>query len=115
MSFVLNAQMVSLANEIQSYHLEKKKEVSTFTKSPVVGGLSHEPSLYDIISYSYCYVGIMTGIFHAFCVDLNIHICGNAFESIQMFCTVCFACMLTCLSLFLSATSSIMCESNFFL
>ncbi|KTG45808.1 hypothetical protein cypCar_00002355 [Cyprinus carpio] len=60
---LLTLKMVSLANEIQSYHLEKKKEVSTFTKSPVVEGLSHEPSLYDIISYSYCYVGIMTGPF----------------------------------------------------
>lgn len=53
--------MVSLANEVQSYHLEKKKEVSSFSKSPVIGGLSEEPSLYDILSYSYCYVGIMTG------------------------------------------------------
>ena len=54
--------MVSLANEVQSYHLEKKKEVSSFSKSPVIGGLSAEPSLYDMLSYSYCYVGIMTGM-----------------------------------------------------
>lgn len=54
-------QMVSLANEVQSFHLEKKQEVSSFSKSPVVGGLSQEPSLYDMIAYSYCYVGIMTG------------------------------------------------------
>lgn len=53
--------MVSLANEVQSFHVEKKKEVSSFAKSPVVGGLSQEPSLYDILSYSYCYIGIMTG------------------------------------------------------
>lgn len=53
--------MVSLANEVQSFHTEKKKEVSSFAKSPVVGGLSQEPSLYDILSYSYCYIGIMTG------------------------------------------------------
>lgn len=53
--------MVSLANEVQIFHMEKKKEVSSFTKSPVIGGLSQEPSLYDIMSYSYCYVGIMTG------------------------------------------------------
>ena len=55
-------KLVSLANEVQSYHLEKKKEVSSFSKSPVIGGLSAEPSLYDILSYSYCYVGIMTGM-----------------------------------------------------
>lgn len=53
--------MVSLANEVQSFHTEKKKEVSSFAKSPVIGGLSQEPSLYEILSYSYCYVGIMTG------------------------------------------------------
>lgn len=53
--------MVSLANDVHSFHIEKKKEVSSFAKSPVVGGLSQEPSLYDILSYSYCYVGIMTG------------------------------------------------------
>ncbi|TSL82551.1 Lysophospholipid acyltransferase 7 [Bagarius yarrelli] len=54
-------QMVSLAYEVQSYHLEKKKDVSSFSKSPVIGQLAQEPSLYDVISYSYCYVGIMTG------------------------------------------------------
>lgn len=53
--------MVSLANEVHSLHVEKKKDVSSFAKSPVVGGLTQEPSLYDILSYSYCYVGIMTG------------------------------------------------------
>lgn len=53
--------MVSLANDVQSFHVEKKKEVSSFAKSPVIGGLSEEPSLYDILSYSYCYIGIMTG------------------------------------------------------
>lgn len=52
--------MVSLANEVRSFHVEKKKDVSSFAKSPV-GGLSQEPSIYDILSYSYCYVGIMTG------------------------------------------------------
>ncbi|CAL8359966.1 unnamed protein product [Arctogadus glacialis] len=63
---LLTLKMVSLANEVQSYHLEKKKEVSSFSKSPVIGGLSAEPSLYDILSYSYCYVGIMTGPFFRF-------------------------------------------------
>lgn len=53
--------MVSLANEVQSFHIEKKKEVSSFAKSPVIGGLCQEPSVYDVLSYSYCYVGIMTG------------------------------------------------------
>ncbi|KAG9334292.1 hypothetical protein JZ751_008274 [Albula glossodonta] len=55
--------MVSLANEVQTYHLMKKEDVSSFSKSSVIGGLSQEPSLYDIISYSYCYIGLMTGPF----------------------------------------------------
>ena len=53
--------MVSLANEVHSFYVEKKKDVSSFAKSPVIGGLTQEPSLYDILSYSYCYVGVMTG------------------------------------------------------
>ncbi|XP_063055209.1 lysophospholipid acyltransferase 7 [Engraulis encrasicolus] len=60
---ILTLKMVSLANEVKTFHQEKKNEVSSFAKSPVVGGLSSEPSLYDVISYSYCYVGIMTGPF----------------------------------------------------
>lgn len=53
--------MVSLANEVHGFHAEKKKEVSSFGRSSVVAHLSREPSLYDIMSYSYCYVGVMTG------------------------------------------------------
>lgn len=53
--------MVSLANEVRSFHVEKKEDVSSFGKPPAVGGLSQEPSLYDLLSYSYCYIGIMTG------------------------------------------------------
>ncbi|KAM7420934.1 hypothetical protein PAMA_015237 [Pampus argenteus] len=63
---LLTLKMVSLANEVHSFHMEKKKEVSSFAKSPVIGGLSQEPSLYDILSYSYCYVGVMTGPFFRF-------------------------------------------------
>ncbi|XP_026858919.2 lysophospholipid acyltransferase 7 [Electrophorus electricus] len=60
---LLTLKMVSLANEVHSYHAAKKKDVSTFSKSSEIGQLSHEPSLYDVISYSYCYIGIMTGPF----------------------------------------------------
>ncbi|XP_076136244.1 membrane-bound acylglycerophosphatidylinositol O-acyltransferase mboat7 isoform X1 [Alosa pseudoharengus] len=63
---ILTLKMVSLANEVKSFYLEKKKEVSSFSKSPVVGVIPHEPSIYDIISYSYCYLGIMTGPFFRF-------------------------------------------------
>lgn len=64
--------MVSLANEVQSFHIEKKKEVSSFAKSPVIGGLSQEPSLYDILSYSYCYICIMTGKSGHYYICINV-------------------------------------------
>lgn len=51
-------QMVSLANEVHGFHV---------SKNPTSGALTREPSLYDILSYSYCYVGIMTGK----AVDMN--------------------------------------------
>ncbi|MEQ2169313.1 hypothetical protein GOODEAATRI_023948 [Goodea atripinnis] len=57
---ILTLKMVSLANEVHSFHIEKKRDVSSFAKSPVIGGLTQEPSLFEILSYSYCYVGIMT-------------------------------------------------------
>ncbi|KAM9723381.1 lysophospholipid acyltransferase 7 [Menidia menidia] len=63
---LLTLKMVSVANEVHSFHVEKKKDVSAFAKSPVIGGLSQEPSLYDLLSYSYCYIGIMTGPFFRF-------------------------------------------------
>ncbi|XP_028325590.1 membrane-bound acylglycerophosphatidylinositol O-acyltransferase mboat7 [Gouania willdenowi] len=63
---ILTLKMVSLANEVHSFHVEKKKEISSFVKSPITGGLSQEPSLYDVLAYSYCYVGIMTGPFFRF-------------------------------------------------
>ncbi|XP_053699766.1 lysophospholipid acyltransferase 7 isoform X2 [Synchiropus splendidus] len=64
---LLTLKMVSVANEVKSFHSEKKKEVSSFeTKSPVIGCLAEELSFYDLLSYSYCYIGIMTGPFFRF-------------------------------------------------
>lgn len=54
-------QMVSLANEVQQYHLAKKEDVTSFSKTPLICGLIQEPSLYDTVSYSYCYIGLLTG------------------------------------------------------
>ncbi|MBN3307025.1 MBOA7 acyltransferase, partial [Amia calva] len=58
--------MISLAHDVRDFHLAKKGEMTSLSKSPVIGGLTREPSLYDIISYSYCYIGIMTGPFFRF-------------------------------------------------
>ncbi|XP_023685902.1 lysophospholipid acyltransferase 7 [Paramormyrops kingsleyae] len=60
---LLTLKMVSLANEVQQYHLAKKEDVTSFSKSPLICGLTQEPSLYDTVSYSYCYIGLFTGPF----------------------------------------------------
>lgn len=55
-------QLVSLASEVQDLHLAQKKEIASgFNKEPTLGLLPEVPSLMETLSYSYCYVGIMTG------------------------------------------------------
>lgn len=59
-SFPLS-QMVSLAHEVQEFSLAKKQEVTSFSKNPVIGLIPSKPGLMEILCYSYCYVGLMTG------------------------------------------------------
>uniref|UniRef100_A0A2K5ZHA6 Leukocyte receptor cluster member 4 n=1 Tax=Mandrillus leucophaeus TaxID=9568 RepID=A0A2K5ZHA6_MANLE len=57
-----SAQLVSLASEVQDLHLAQRKEMASgFSKGPTLGLLPDVPSLMETLSYSYCYVGIMTG------------------------------------------------------
>lgn len=57
-----SAQLVSLASEVQDLHLAQRKEMTSgFNKGPTLGLLPDVPSLMETLSYSYCYVGIMTG------------------------------------------------------
>lgn len=59
---LLLAQLVSLASEVQELHLAQRKEMASgFSKGPTLGLLPEVPSLMETFSYSYCYVGIMTG------------------------------------------------------
>lgn len=56
------SQLVSLASEVQDLHLAQRKEMAAgFSQGPSLGLLPHIPSLTETLSYSYCYVGIMTG------------------------------------------------------
>uniref|UniRef100_A0A2K5LMG1 Leukocyte receptor cluster member 4 n=1 Tax=Cercocebus atys TaxID=9531 RepID=A0A2K5LMG1_CERAT len=56
--------LVSLASEVQDLHLAQRKEMASgFSKGPTLGLLPDVPSLMETLSYSYCYVGIMTGPF----------------------------------------------------
>nr|XP_023506130.1 lysophospholipid acyltransferase 7 isoform X2 [Equus caballus]XP_023506131.1 lysophospholipid acyltransferase 7 isoform X2 [Equus caballus]XP_023506132.1 lysophospholipid acyltransferase 7 isoform X2 [Equus caballus]XP_023506133.1 lysophospholipid acyltransferase 7 isoform X2 [Equus caballus]XP_023506134.1 lysophospholipid acyltransferase 7 isoform X2 [Equus caballus] len=58
------ALLVSLASEVQDLHLAQRKEMASgFSKGPNLGLLPDVPSLLETLSYSYCYVGIMTGPF----------------------------------------------------
>lgn len=57
-----SSQLVSLASEVQDLHLAQRKEMASgFSKGPSLGLLPEVPSLTETLSYSYCYVGIMTG------------------------------------------------------
>ncbi|XP_032126991.1 lysophospholipid acyltransferase 7 [Sapajus apella] len=59
---LLTLKLVSLASEVQDLHLAQRKEMATgFSKGPTLGLLPDVPSLMETLSYSYCYVGIMTG------------------------------------------------------
>ncbi|XP_006897358.1 PREDICTED: lysophospholipid acyltransferase 7 isoform X2 [Elephantulus edwardii] len=58
------AMLVSLASDVQDLHVARKKEmVVGFSKGPTVGLLPDVPSLMETLSYSYCYVGVITGPF----------------------------------------------------
>lgn len=53
---------MSLASEVQDLHLAQRKDMASgFSKGPSLGLLPDVPSLTETLSYSYCYVGIMTG------------------------------------------------------
>ncbi|KAH0626481.1 hypothetical protein JD844_001475 [Phrynosoma platyrhinos] len=58
--------MVSLANEVQEFTQAKKQEVTSFSKSSVIGVIPKMPGLVEILCYSYCYVGLMTGPFYRY-------------------------------------------------
>lgn len=90
--------MVSLANEVRSFHEEKKRDVSAFSKSPIIGGLTQEPSLYDILSYSYCYVGIMTGKNEEMSFMYNVGFIHFKFAQIILFCVLALNCVYVAIS-----------------
>ncbi|XP_054848757.1 lysophospholipid acyltransferase 7-like isoform X1 [Eublepharis macularius] len=60
------SQMVSLANDVQEFTQGKKQEVTSFSKSPVIGVIPKMPGLVEILCYSYCYMGLMAGLFYRY-------------------------------------------------
>ncbi|KAJ7313986.1 hypothetical protein JRQ81_005843 [Phrynocephalus forsythii] len=63
---LLTLKMVSLANEVQEFTAAKKQEVTSFAKSSLIGVIPKMPGLVEILCYSYCYVGLMTGPFYRY-------------------------------------------------
>ncbi|XP_006000687.1 lysophospholipid acyltransferase 7 [Latimeria chalumnae] len=63
---LLTLKLVSLANEVRDYTLAKKEEMTSFSKSAVIGQLSRIPNLWEILCYNYCYIGLMTGPFYRY-------------------------------------------------
>ncbi|XP_048372683.1 lysophospholipid acyltransferase 7 [Sphaerodactylus townsendi] len=63
---LLTLKMVSLANEVQEFTQAKKQDVASFTKSSMIGVIPKMPGLVEILCYSYCYVGLMTGPFYRY-------------------------------------------------
>ncbi|XP_044303866.1 lysophospholipid acyltransferase 7 isoform X1 [Varanus komodoensis] len=63
---LLTLKMVSLANEVQEFMQAKKQEVTSFAKSALIGVIPKMPGLVEILCYSYCYVGLMTGPFYRY-------------------------------------------------
>ncbi|XP_030053754.1 membrane-bound acylglycerophosphatidylinositol O-acyltransferase MBOAT7 isoform X2 [Microcaecilia unicolor] len=62
---LLTLKMVSLANEVQEYCKAKREDISSFRK-PVASVIPRIPSLVEMLCYSYCYVGLMTGPFYRY-------------------------------------------------
>uniref|UniRef100_A0A7N4P0T5 Leukocyte receptor cluster member 4 n=1 Tax=Sarcophilus harrisii TaxID=9305 RepID=A0A7N4P0T5_SARHA len=60
---LLTLKLVSLASEVQELRAQKEMEPQ---KRPTVGQLLAVPSLPQILSYSYCYVGLLTGPFYRY-------------------------------------------------
>ncbi|XP_032093115.1 lysophospholipid acyltransferase 7-like [Thamnophis elegans] len=63
---LLTLKMVSIANEVQEFIQVKEQEVTSDVKSPAIGVISEIPGLPEILCYSYCYVGLMTGLFYRY-------------------------------------------------
>ncbi|XP_025029331.1 lysophospholipid acyltransferase 7, partial [Python bivittatus] len=63
---LLILKMVSVADEVQEFIQVKKQEVTSCPRSPEIGVIPQMPGLVEILCYSYCYVGLMTGLFYRY-------------------------------------------------
>ena len=54
-------QMVSLASDVQELREAGQKEVTSEETEELIGCLQSCPGLVEILCYSYCYLGLLTG------------------------------------------------------
>lgn len=54
-------QMVSLASDVQELREAGQKEAVPEETEELIGCLQHCPGLAEILCYSYCYLGLLTG------------------------------------------------------
>uniref|UniRef100_A0A8C5RE85 Leukocyte receptor cluster member 4 n=1 Tax=Laticauda laticaudata TaxID=8630 RepID=A0A8C5RE85_LATLA len=59
---LLTLKMVSIAHDVQEFIQVKEQEVT----SNAIGVIPEIPGLPEILCYSYCYVGLMTGLFYRY-------------------------------------------------
>ncbi|XP_025033171.1 lysophospholipid acyltransferase 7-like, partial [Python bivittatus] len=63
---LLILKMVSVADEVREFIQAKEQEVTSCPRSPEIGVIPQMPGLVEILCYSYCYVGLMTGLFYRY-------------------------------------------------
>uniref|UniRef100_A0A8B9RW41 Leukocyte receptor cluster member 4 n=1 Tax=Accipiter nisus TaxID=211598 RepID=A0A8B9RW41_9AVES len=66
LQLLLTLKMVSLASDVQELREAGQKEAAPEETEELIGCLQHCPGLAEILCYSYCYLGLLTGPFYRF-------------------------------------------------
>ncbi|XP_014749006.1 PREDICTED: lysophospholipid acyltransferase 7, partial [Sturnus vulgaris] len=64
LQLLITLKMVSMASDTQELREAGLKQVTSEETRLMIGSLRHVPSLIDILCYSYCYLGLLTGPFY---------------------------------------------------
>ncbi|XP_072703759.1 lysophospholipid acyltransferase 7 [Ciconia boyciana] len=66
LQLLLTLKMVSLASDVQELQEVGQKKVTSEEAEELIGCLQSCPGLVEILCYSYCYLGLLTGPFYRF-------------------------------------------------
>uniref|UniRef100_A0A8V5GQJ8 Leukocyte receptor cluster member 4 n=1 Tax=Melopsittacus undulatus TaxID=13146 RepID=A0A8V5GQJ8_MELUD len=64
LQLLLTLKMVSMAIDVQDQREAELKGVTSSERGELIGGLQGCPGLVEILCYSYCYLGLLTGPFY---------------------------------------------------